>query len=706
MTNLLEEWLDTAARALGQGDGNALIAGHFAEIQARPGDPVPRINLGLALLRQGRDADALASLDAAMTLTDSEPVGWLALAAANRRLGRVRESISALWNAVRIVPGDDDLVRLLAEGRSVLMAQAQAAAVAGRHDEADDLFDHALLLTPDDWGAMHDQGVNAFRRRRFAMAVDLLERAVKHRVTPVSLCNLGAALSDCKRDTEALAVYRRCIETFPDHAPAYFNAGCSLAAMARFAEAEAMYHKAMEIKPDYADAYNNLGTLLGDLGRAAESLATLRRAIEIRPVYELAHSNLLFQMYYLPEMTGPEIAAEARRWGEANGRPPGPVARHANSPDPERMLRVGYLSPDFRDHAASYYMEPLLEHHDRTAFQLTCYSMNKVNDHVTERMKAHGHAWVEVASLSDRALAERIRADGIDILVDCAGHTNGNRLAMFALEPAPVQVGNHLGMAGTLGVPAIRHFITDRYIAPEGTDDHFTEHVVRMSRSFMPFRPRPEWPEVFARQPGPPVFGFFSEPLRMSPPLVESWRRILDAVPGSRLLLKHSRYVNKQTVRRYRDMLASLGDRCDFEDIGTGWADQWQVYGRLSVMLDGFPVTAATSTVIPLWMGVPVVSLGGSHSGQRFGVSMLTNGGLPELIAGSLAEYEAIAIALANDPDRLARYRATLRTTLAASPLFDAVGGTRELESIYRSLWRDWCASQSASTLACYCSPV
>ncbi|CAA7620158.1 glycosyltransferase family 41 protein [Magnetospirillum sp. SS-4] len=682
----LEQWLIEAA--------TALVPGGIEPPPAGSGDAAAWIRRGIALLMAGRNQEALAALDHAMALTESEPVGWLALTVARLRGGDWRGAASAAWFAVRLIPDDPDLAAAASEVFGGVRMVGQSLAAAGRYAEADDMFDHLLLLNPRDWGALHDQGVAAYRRGAFDVAADLLRRVVAESETPVALCNLGAALSDQGLAAEALTVYRRCIAAFPGHAPAYYNAGCSLAVSGRLAEAEAMHRKAIAIRPDYADAFNNLGNLQADLGRMPEAVESFRTAVRFKPDNVLAHSNLLYNMYYLPEVTGPQLATEARRWGETSGALGRPGVIHDNDRDPGRRLRIGYLSPDFRDHAASYFMEPVLEHHDRDAFEVTCYSLNKINDHVTERMRANGHGWRDVARLSDQALADLIRGDGIDILVDCAGHTHGNRLAMFALEPAPIQVGNHLGMAGTLGVPAIRHFVTDRHIAPEGTDDHFTETVVRLPNAFMPFRPREDWPEVSPRQPGPPLFAFFADPLRLSPMLVGMLRRILDGVPGARLLLKNSRYGNPQTVRHYRQMLAPLGDRFDFETIEGGWARQWPVYGRISVMLDGFPVTGATSTVIPLWMGVPVISLGGTHPGQRFGVSMLTNAGVPELIAATPDQYVDMAVDLACDGDRLERYRATLRATLAASPLLDCRGGTRDLEQAFRGLWRRWCRGE------------
>ncbi|OAN54670.1 hypothetical protein A6A04_12150 [Paramagnetospirillum marisnigri] len=655
------------------------------------------INLGIAYLAAGQDAAALGVLENVARALDTDVVLWLALALARRRTGEARGAASAVWSAFVLVPDDPDVAHLLLGELSLLLWGARAAMADGQIDRAEALLDHILLLNPADAAAMHDYGVVAYRRGNLECAVELFERALARRQTASGLCNLGAALADLGRRAAALAAYRRCMEAFPTHAPAYYNAACALAELGRLDEAESSYRRALEVNPDYADACNNLGHIVADLGRPAEAVAFFRRAVEIHPGYAKANSNLLFNLYYLPEVSGEEIAEESRKWGERHAPLAVVPPRHANDRDPERMLRVGYLSPDLRDHAANYFLEPVLEGHDRNRYAVFCYALGGIRDAVSERLRGLDLTWREVEHLDDAALAEQIRIDGIDILVDCAGHSRGNRLSMFSLEPAPVQLGNHLGMAGTLGVPAIRHFITDRHIAPEGTDAFFTESVVRLPGPFMPFRARADWPEVPPREDGPPVFACFAEPLRYSAPVLAAWGRMLDAVPGSRLLLKHPRFGNRQALAHYRRSLASLGKRVDFEDVGGGWNLHWPVYGRVSVILDSFPVTGATSTVIPLWMGVPVVSLAGHHPGQRFGVSMLSNANLSELVATTMDDYVRIAVELASNRAKLQRYRKTLRQILSCSPLMDEPGGVANLELAYRSLWQRWCGTRKDS---------
>jgi predicted O-linked N-acetylglucosamine transferase (SPINDLY family) len=645
-------------------------------------------HLGIAWLMAGRVESARGSLERAVGLKVDLPEAWKALGRARGEMNDVKGAATAFWWGIQASPDDAEMANLYRGTIARLGHMVKESAKAKRYDEAVDLVDHVLLLDPDNPKALHDKGTIAHLRGDNQRAVDLIGLALANNVTPTGLCNLGNALVELGRVAEGFAAYERCIERFPAHAPAYYNAACELQKLGRLSEAENRYRQAIKAAPDYAEPQHNLGTLLSNMGRHGEAIECFRRALALKPDYKDAHSNLIYEMYYLPETAGEDLAAEARRWGEAHGRDPAPFPR-LRAPDPAAKLRVGYVSPDFRDHAASYFLEPILRHHDPASVETYCYSQVEKPDLVTARIRGSASRWRDVAQLSDHDLAALVRDDGIDILVDCAGHTRGNRLGMFARAPAAVQIGTFLGLGGSLGVPAIRYFLSDSLITPAGFERHFTETLVRMPRVFMPFQPRLEWPEVVPGPSGPAVFVCFTEPLRLSAMLLDMWRRILERVPGSRLLFKHPQYSSPRVVANFRAVLGPLSPRADFEGIEGGWARHWDVYRRVSVALDAFPVTGATSTAIPLWMGVPVVSLAGSHSGQRFGVSMLANAGAAELVAASPEDYIDIAVALAGDRDRLEGYRRKLRPVMAASPLLDGAGVVRELEMVFRALARE-----------------
>lgn len=685
-----EDLLAQGVAAIRQGSAGEAIPFLEAAIRARPDMAEAHAHLGIALLMTGRPEAAWVPLERAVALQADLPEAWKALGQARGEMNDVKSAATAFWWGVRAVPDDEEMASLYRGMLARLGQMVKEMAKAKRYDEAVELIDHVLLLEPDNPQALHDKGVIAQLRGDNQRAVDLIELALARNVTPTGLCNLGNALVELGRVAEGFASYERCVELFPSHAPAFYNTACELQKQGRLSEAEKSYRQAIAAAPGYAEAHHNLGTLLSNMGRHEEAMECFRRALALKPDYKEAHGNLIYEMYYLPETTGEELAAEVHRWGEAYGRGPATAAR-ARKSDPVAKLKIGYFSPDFRDHAASYFLEPVLRHHDPASTETYCYSQVTKPDLVTARIRGYASHWRDVASLGDDELTSLVRNDGIDVLIDCAGHTRGNRLGMFSQGPAALQIGTYLGLGGTIGVPAIRYFLSDPHITPAGFEKHFAETLVRMPRVFMPFQPRREWPEVVPEPAGPAVFVCFTEPLRLSAMLLGMWRRILERAPGSRLLFKHPQYSNPRVVANFRAILGSLSERADFEGIEGGWTRHWDVYRRVSVALDAFPVTGATSTAIPLWMGVPVVSLAGSHSGQRFGVSILTNAGAPELVAATPEAYVEKAVALANDRDRLAGYRRNLRAVMAASPLLDGPGVVRELENVLRALWREEC---------------
>jgi predicted O-linked N-acetylglucosamine transferase (SPINDLY family) len=302
-----------------------------------------------------------------------------------------------------------------------------------------------------------------------------------------------------------------------------------------------------------------------------------------------------------------------------------------------------------------------------------------------------GGGWGQAHGLSDEALAGRIEADGIDVLVECSGHSAGSRIGMVAGRVAPVQATTLLGHGGTTGVAAVDYILADEVVAPAGSEGEFSEAVVRLPGVFAPFRPDPGWPEVAEEGPGPVVFGCFGDPARIGSELLAAWGRILEAVPGSRLLLKHRSYEDGEMAVYWRERLKGLGERVEFEGIAGGWERHMGVYGRVGVMLDTYPVTGASTTAIPLWMGIPVVTRAGGRVAERFGAAILTAAGMPELVAGDRDGYEALAIALGRDRERRRSLRASLRTRLKASALTDAAGAARAHERAYRAMWIAWC---------------
>jgi predicted O-linked N-acetylglucosamine transferase (SPINDLY family) len=369
--------------------------------------------------------------------------------------------------------------------------------------------------------------------------------------------------------------------------------------------------------------------------------------------------------------------------------------------DPERRLRVGYISPDFRMHPLSRLLEPVLANHDRSQFEVVCYYTGTQVDSMTATIRSHAAAWRDASGADDALLTDQIRRDGIDVLVDLSLHMDGNRLGVFARRAAPVQV-TWLGYPGTSGLSTMDYRFSDPHLDAPGSHARvYTEQTIRLPHSFWPYRPPPGGPPVNrlpALERGSVTFASFNNPAKFNPTVYDAFARILSAVEGSRLLLLNNG--GADTARRVGELLRQRGvadgrvELLPRADLKT----YLEYHDRADIILDPFPYPGHTTTLDALWMGVPVVTLAGgpaASAASRGGKSILTNVGLAELIAYNVDSYVATACDLARDLDRLANLRATLRERFEESPICDAAGFTRGVEQAYRTMWRGWCESRS-----------
>jgi predicted O-linked N-acetylglucosamine transferase (SPINDLY family) len=453
------------------------------------------------------------------------------------------------------------------------------------------------------------------------------------------------------------------------------------------------------LRPDLASMRLNLGTTLLTIGRVEAGVEQLAKARELDPsLQDAAFSHLLGGLYIVRDPA--EDLAAARAWAEGLGAArlavPSP---HANPRDPGRRLRVGYVSPDFCRHVVSCFIEPVLAAHDRGAVEVWCYASVKKPDEVTARLKSLADQWRDVAAEDDEALAVRVRADGIDILVDLAGHTIGSRLAMFARRPAPIQLG-WLGYPATTGLQQIDARIVDALTDPPGlTESQNSEKLLRLPGGFNCYRPPEDAPSVGglpAAANGYVTFGSFNHAAKITPEALRLWAALLRVVPKSRLLIKHRGFDVASVRAAYVAELARHGATAERVELVAHVREvngHFGTYNRVDVSLDSFPYNGTTTTCESLWMGVPVVTLAGASHRARVGASLLTRAGYPGLVAATPREYVDIAAGLAGNLTSLAALRAGLRATFAASPVCDGVALTRHLESAFRDLWREWCAA-------------
>jgi predicted O-linked N-acetylglucosamine transferase (SPINDLY family) len=566
---------------------------------------------------------------------------------------------------------------------------------AGRLELAEEIYRRILVQQPDHPETLYLAGVLAYEAGRSAEAVERLRRATAmapHRAQYLN--SLGLALAAEGRFDEAEVTYRRALDLQPDYALAHNNLGLVLRVHGRLTEAADCYRQALALRPEYAEAHANLGMVLADQGQPQQAVDAYRRALAIRPAWARVHDHLLHTLHFCPAVSPRELHDEHRRWNALYAAPLASSIRpHHNNRSLERRLRVGYVSPDFRSHPVGRFLVPLLEAHDRAQVEVFCYSSTRSADAITERCVAGSDVFRDVRPLTDEQVAEAVRADQIDILVDLTMHMEDNRLLAFARRPAPVQV-SYLAYCSTTGLDAIDYRLSDPYLDPPGGDETFyAEHTIRLPETYWCYEPLAECPPVGtlpAAAEGQLTFGCLNGVCKLNEVTLDAWARVLTAVPTARLLL-HAREATDR--RRVGEWLARRGiaaERLAFVEFAP-LEEYFQVYGRIDVALDPFPYGGGTTTCDALWMGVPVVSLAGTTAVGRSGVSILSSVGLQQLVAQDDEQYVRIAAHFAADLPRLADLRATLRERMQRSPLMDAPRFARGVEAAYRSMWRRWC---------------
>jgi protein O-GlcNAc transferase len=366
---------------------------------------------------------------------------------------------------------------------------------------------------------------------------------------------------------------------------------------------------------------------------------------------------------------------------------------HGNSPEPDRRLRIGYVSPDFREHPVARFVLPLFREHDRGQVEVFTYSDVTRQDPVTRMLRDHVDQWRDVATLRDEQLADLVRADEIDILVDLAAHSGHNRLLAFARKPAPVQV-TYLAYCSTTGVDAIDYRITDRFLDPPEEPSQYTEASIYLPHCYWCYSAPPLGGlPATERRPGPPTFGCLNNFAKVSDVTLGLWMKLLRRVPEARLLVYARTEAHRDRVRRALREASVDETRAAF--VGRqSLANYLQTYSEIDVALDPYPYGGGTTTCDALWMAVPVVSLAGRTAVSRAGSTLLSNVGLEDLVARSEAQYIELAAGLIRDTDRLAQLRGELRRSLESSPVMDARQFARDFEAALRTVWRAWCESR------------
>jgi len=566
----------------------------------------------------------------------------------------------------------------------------------GQTAEAIAAYRQALDCNPNYTAAWHNLAHLLAAQGQYAEAVPCYEQVLQRQPDPETHHSLGWALQELGRMDEAIAQYCRALDLAPTMLVAYKSLGAVLKSLGRFTEAKATCQRVLELEPDDAETHSNLGTIFLDEGALPEALASVRRASELRPDLAWTYSNYLAALHYTPDIT-PARLYEAHAEYEtryaaslrAAWRP------FENDRDPERPLRVGFVSPHLYQQPVGYFLIRALEHMDPAACQVVCYYDRPAKDSMTARFQAVAASWRDVVLMRDEELAEQVRDDRIDILFDLAGHAGANRQLVFARKPAPVQI-TWLDYEGTTGLKAIDYLLGDRYTIPPGAERWCHERVLRMPDGFVCYDPPAEAPEVGplpALERGAVSFASFNLPAKINAQVVDVWAAILHRVPDSRLWLKYRGLNDPAIAARFHQLFAERGV-APHRVLLEGWApyaEFLRLYQLVDIALDPFPYSGGLTTCEALWMGVPVITCPGETFASRHGLSHLTNIGLTETIATSPTEYVDLAERLACDLPRLAALRAGLREQVARSPLCDGERFANHLLGLLRDVWRDWC---------------
>jgi predicted O-linked N-acetylglucosamine transferase (SPINDLY family) len=646
--------------------------------------PVLRL-FGEALIACGRLAEGADLLRRAIALNPELPV-YNTLGHTLLRLGRIDDAIEIFRAATQRNPQDflgfTNLgTALMLDGRSDEAAVALRTATELNSDDAMSWSTLALALGSS---RKFDEGIAAARK---AVAVE--PQAVS------SLLALSALLAGAGELDAAESAARQAFALAPDHPGSAVNLGGVLLDRGAHDAAAELLEKAILLAPDFADAHINLGKLRRELGEIDAAISHYQRAIQLAAANPAAHSALLMALHYRPIDPAALLAAH-RDWEQryaaaltARRQPPG------NWLDPGRRLRIGYVSSDFREHPIRYFVQPLIEAHDRRHFEIFCYSGAARHDNVTKQIMEHADHWQEIAGLRDQQFVDLVRDHEIDILIDLALHSGGGRLLAMAAQPAPIQM-SYLGYCSTTGMSYIDWRITDDLVDPPGvTASYYTERLLCLPGGFCCYQPPVEAGPIARREDQRITFGSFNNLAKISEQQVLLWCQILQRVEDSRLFIQARGADQMSFQQRLTEMLAANGIRADRVEFhgSQPLADYLQAISHVDIALDTYPFNGHTTTCHCLWMGVPVVSFYGAMPVSRVGLGLLTQLQMTELVASEPARYVDIAVALAYDGERRLGLRRDLRERMRRSPLMDRRRLARELEDGFRTVWARWCDS-------------
>ena len=704
-----------------QGKFDDVVSRSSQLIQQYPHSPILHNILGATNIALGNYTEAIINFKKVITLNFHKPSIFYNLGLAYHHIGNMKEAIDSYCQAIQLQPDYAEAYcnmgmsfNEMGDTEKAIEKYQQTLKINPNHagayknlgnvynNKGDDIkailcFKKVIDLNPVSAEAYTNLSLIYSERSDFLPAIKYCKAAIK--LDPKNYKaynNYGSILLKQKKYKSAYEKIKQAINLNANFDIAFNNLGHVYKEMNNFKESIICYKKALDIKKD-AGYYYNLGLVLNLAAKYDKSINNLKKSVSIDPYTSDFLTTLLFDLNYSPDMSAEEIFDYYKQYDNQFGLPYKSQWKPFTQPKvPKKKLKIGYVSPDFRNHSMMNFLLPIITHHDRQQFEIFAFAELKKEDSLSLEYKSLVDHWIRTDPMSDDQLVEKIRSLEIDILVDLAGHTCGNRLKVFAQKPAPISL-TWLGFGYTTGLSAIDYFLTDEVMAPKGSEHLFSEQPWHLKNySFCCYKNNNTMGNVNtlpALKNGCITFGTLTRAIRINDRVIQAWAQILQKVKNSRLTINSKSFLKKPSV------VDSLKKKFEKHGITANRLDfyyktpPWDSMREIDIALDCFPHNSGTTLMEHLYMGTPYVTYSNRPSVGRIGASILTTLGHPEWIATSEQEYVEKTVALASDTQALAKIRGSLRKEMEASSLMDHAGFVLELERAYQAMWMKWCSS-------------
>ena len=670
---------------------DAALQSYAAALEMDPENAMAHGGMGNVLFRLDRNAQAAASYRSATALPTANAAHYHGLGRSLHALGATAEAESAYRQSIAL---DASLA-------APMLHYADLLRETRRKEPAIAIYQAALLLEPSNIDALNNLGMALQEDGQLEAALASFRQvALLAPDNPVTHSNIAAALNDMGQREAALESCRRAVKLGPKSTAAHVNLGTCLMEMGRLSEAVNSFETVVKLDPHHRRAYINISAALNRLGRIDQAIVHCRKALKINPDWDELHSNLLFYLTHSQDLDAAALFAEHLKYAEHFEAPLRAFwPQHTNVRDPERTLRIGFVSADLYNHPVANFITPILEYLSQSRqVEIVAYANSFHDDHVSRHLHGLFAVWRQVEKLSHAELAQLVTSDAIDILIDLSGHTGFNRLPTFARKPAPLQL-TWIGYPGTTGLQAMDYFLTDRYFSPPGElDDQFTEKLVRLPAT-APFLPYPEAPAI---SPAPAIengyitFGSFNRAGKLSRGTIARWSKLMRMVPDARMVL--AAMPNKQTSDMIRSWFTREGidaNRLTFHGY-TNMPDYLALHAQVDLCLDTYPYTSGTTGLHAMWMGVPTLTLVGPTLPGHVTSAILSQAGLNDFITYQEEDFLKTGQAFANDFSLFADLRPGMRDRMQNSGNGQITLIAEGLESVLRKMWQRWCAKLPA----------